>query len=288
MRGAAILLVLCVLTGGVSQAQSGIGSDSDIETDGQFVSNATTGTPPLVVSSTTTVANLDADTVDGFEGSGLDSRLTSAETMLVALQSQLDALGMARLRRTGQTSCYDNAGTVVACGTGIGLGQDGDVQLGVVWPNPRFTDNGDGTVTDNLTGLIWLAAASCGAGVMTWQAALDFANTLFDGSVAHGGGDCGLSDGSGVGAWRVPNVLEMMSLANFGFADPIIPDTAGTGHCDGGTPCPFSAPLSELFWTSTSDNNGADYAYYWSGTDARLSSDPKTAQRHVWTVRGGQ
>ena len=32
---------------------------------------------------------------------------------------------------------------------------------GVAWPNPRFTDNGNGTVTDNLTGLIWLKNANC-------------------------------------------------------------------------------------------------------------------------------
>ena len=34
-------------------------------------------------------------------------------------------------------------------------------QKGVAWPNPRFTDNGNGTVTDNLTGLIWLKNANC-------------------------------------------------------------------------------------------------------------------------------
>ena len=40
-------------------------------------------------------------------------------------------------------------------------GDDGDLQRGVAWPDPRFTDNGDGTVTDNLTGLIWLKNANC-------------------------------------------------------------------------------------------------------------------------------
>ena len=33
-------------------------------------------------------------------------------------------------------------------------GDDGDLQKGVPSPNPRFTNNGDGTVTDNLTGLM--------------------------------------------------------------------------------------------------------------------------------------
>jgi hypothetical protein len=33
-------------------------------------------------------------------------------------------------------------------------GSDGNLQKGVAWPNPRFTDNGNGTVTDNLTNLV--------------------------------------------------------------------------------------------------------------------------------------
>ena len=31
-----------------------------------------------------------------------------------------------------------------------------DSNKGIASPNPRFTDNSNGTVTDNLTGLVWL------------------------------------------------------------------------------------------------------------------------------------
>lgn len=48
--------------------------------------------------------------------------------------------------KTGQTTCYDANGSVIPC---AGTGQDGDIQAGVAWPDPRFTDNGNGTVTDN-------------------------------------------------------------------------------------------------------------------------------------------
>jgi hypothetical protein len=42
---------------------------------------------------------------------------------------------------------------------------DGDLKKGVAWPTPRFTKNNNDTVTDNLTGLIWLKNANCaGAG----------------------------------------------------------------------------------------------------------------------------
>ena len=37
-------------------------------------------------------------------------------------------------------------------------GDDGELQVGVAWPDPRFTDLGDGTVADNHTGLVWAKA----------------------------------------------------------------------------------------------------------------------------------
>ena len=38
---------------------------------------------------------------------------------------------------------------------------DGDLQRGVAWPNPRFVDNGDGTVRDRLNTLTWMKNAGC-------------------------------------------------------------------------------------------------------------------------------
>jgi len=48
---------------------------------------------------------------------------------------------LAPVAKTGQTTSYST-------------GDDGDLEKDVAWPNPRFTNNSDGTVTDNLTGLI--------------------------------------------------------------------------------------------------------------------------------------
>ena len=56
------------------------------------------------------------------------------------------------LPRTGQTTCWDNSGNQIPC---AGTGQDGEIKAGEPWPEPRFTDNGDETMTDNLTGLMW-------------------------------------------------------------------------------------------------------------------------------------
>jgi hypothetical protein len=40
-------------------------------------------------------------------------------------------------------------------------GDKGDLEAGMPFPTPRFTDYRHGTVTDNLSGLIWLKDASC-------------------------------------------------------------------------------------------------------------------------------
>ena len=54
--------------------------------------------------------------------------------------------------------------------TSSATGDDGDLEKGVTWPSPRFTNNSNGTVTDNLTGLIWLRNANC-FGQKAWATA---------------------------------------------------------------------------------------------------------------------
>ena len=61
------------------------------------------------------------------------------------------------LPKTGQTKCYNDNGAEIAC---AGTGQDGEAQAGIAWPDPRFSDRGDGTVIDNLTGLVWTQDAN--------------------------------------------------------------------------------------------------------------------------------
>ncbi len=72
------------------------------------------------------------------------------------------------LPRTGQISTYDQTGKLIDF---QGSGQDGEFQRGVVWPEPRFIVNGDGTVSDSLTGLMWLKDGNC-FGDLPWPTAL--------------------------------------------------------------------------------------------------------------------
>lgn len=114
-------------------------------------------------------------------------------------------------------------------------GDDGDLQAGVAWPVPRFTDRGNGTVRDNLTGLIWLKDGNCALLYQrSWELTLAAANRLASGS-------CGLSDGSVASDWRLSNVNELHSLFDYGQAFPALP----VEH-------PFIGVAREnIYWTST-------------------------------------
>jgi uncharacterized repeat protein (TIGR02543 family) len=118
------------------------------------------------------------------------------------------------LPKTGQTKCYDAAGTeITPCTLPAATGQDANKLKGAAWPSPRFTDQGNGTLLDNLTGLIWLKNADC-FGTKTWQQALDSANALLGNNT-----QCSLNDSSVAGQWRLSNRSEMDSLINYQQAD---------------------------------------------------------------------
>ncbi len=166
--------------------------------------------------------------------------------------------GKIGLPKTGQTSSY-------------GGGDDGALQKGVAWPAPRFANNNDGTVTDNLTGLIWLQNANC-LGSETWTAALSSANTLADNS-------CGLTDGSVAGDWRLPSRKELKSLIDYSKSSPALP----AGH-------PFSNVQSDGYWSSTTYAPSISASDVWGVrmSDGYMGNGAKDGSGYVWPVRGGQ
>ena len=178
--------------------------------------------------------------------------------------------------RTGQTTCWDSSGTVIAC---AGTGQDGDIQAGVVLPSPRFTDNGDGTIADNLTKLIWLKNADC-FGTQTWAQALTDANTLASGT-------CGLTDGSSAGDWRLPNVRELYSLIHLEFSNPALSNTAGTAQWTNDDAFNNVQLPASYYWSSTTyayDPTSAWGVFFFGG---HVDAIPKGFNFYVLPVRGG-
>jgi hypothetical protein len=100
--------------------------------------------------------------------------------------------------------------------------------------NPMsFTDNGDGTITDNVTGLMWQAQDN--GVLMTWSAAGSYCTGLLVG---------GYSD------WRLPSVGELQSIVNYGTFNPAITQTY----------FPSTAIYSN-YWSSTTSVGGLASAW---------------------------
>jgi hypothetical protein len=171
-----------------------------------------------------------------------------------------------RPAKTGQTTSY-------------ATGDDGDLEKGVTWPTTRFTDNSNGTVKDNLTGLIWLKNANC-FGTRSWSDAVSDANGLASGS-------CGLSDGSVAGAWRLPNRNELASLVDAGFYNPALSNDAGTAKWGTGTSS-FTGVQSNVYWPSTTNAANTSSAWGVGFSGGVVNSYGKTLAYYVWPVRGGQ
>jgi uncharacterized repeat protein (TIGR01451 family) len=171
------------------------------------------------------------------------------------------------LPQTGQTKCWDQDGNEIPC---AGTGQDGDVQAGMAWPSPRFTDQGDGTVTDNLTGLMWTKNAGllrswCNS---TWQQALDSVKGM----------NAGTYENFGYADWRLPNRKEMYSLTDFSRYGPALP--AGN---------PFTNTGGGDYWSSTTSAYYPNTAWVVGEWDGEVYRDDKSYTcRYPWAVRGGQ
>ena len=184
------------------------------------------------------------------------------------LQALLDAMkNYAPVPQTGQTESYYP-------------GDDGYLEKGIDSPQPRFTDNANGTVTDNLTGLIWLKDPNR-LGKWTWSGALDVCNGLGD-------DDVNLTDGSFSGDWRLPNIRELQSLIHYGFNDPALPNTNGTGKWSEGDPfigVQCNVTYCGYYWSSTTATGSGDAFYMYLGGGFVGGLSKNHYGYFVWPVR---
>jgi len=123
----------------------------------------------------------------------------------------------------------------------------------------NFIDNGDGTVTDTDTGLMWQKGTA--PGNYTWQQALSYCESLSLGE--HND-------------WRLPNVNELQSLVDYTRYDPSIDTTY------------FPNTVSDFFWSSTTSAhypNGAWLVYFYYGN---INVPDKSSYGYVRAVRTGQ
>ena len=175
--------------------------------------------------------------------------------------------------QSGQTACYDSGGSVISCS---GTGQDGEFQKGI---GRDYTDNADGTITDNRTGLMWEKLSSDGsvhdvATTYTWTNAFSKIAALNSAAFA------GHTD------WRLPNVKELQSLADFGQVGPAIDPVFNTACAASCTVTSCSCTQSDHYWTSTTAQDNPDGAWHVSFNDGGVDSYGKVNGLYVRAVRG--
>lgn len=199
--------------------------------------------------------------------SGGDAAATDIRTGMVAWVAGIEVTGTsvnvapfpAMVARTGQNPTEPQNPAVT--------GSDGDLQKGVEWPVPRFTDNTNGTITDHLTGLVWVKNTRA-LGELAWADALAACTGL-------NSGEAGISDGSAEGDWRLPNIKELVSLVDYRYVFPaLVPD-----H-------PF-ANIATYYWTGTTRSSDTNQAWIILSSLGQQDSRTKDTACPVWPVRDG-
>ena len=138
------------------------------------------------------------------------------------------------------------------------------------WQDSRYTDNGDETVTDNKTHLMWkkctegLTDTTCTTGAAathTWKAALELASTTTFATYND---------------WRLPNIKELASLAAHDRYNPAINSTI------------FPNTPSSGFWSSSPYANDSSNAWILNFDSGYDGYSIRSYSYYVRLVRGGQ
>lgn len=154
---------------------------------------------------------------------------------------------------------------VVAIAAGLEASAEDGIQVtpasGPSWPLPstsptNLTDNVNGTVSDNVTGLMWQREDD--NNTYTWQGAIDYCAGL---SLA------GHSD------WRLPNRHELQSIVDYGTRSPAINGTL------------FPGTASSSYWSSSSYANDASSAWHVGFSNGNVSNGSKTNYNYARCVR---
>jgi len=144
----------------------------------------------------------------------------------------------------------------------------------------RWCDQGDGTVKDMTTGLVWLKKADWGGMYPLWA---DFsfpdahgrAAGLWDGSFA--AVNAGLSDGSVEGDWRLPTKTDFFDL------------THGNEPVNSFSMQFFTGVETNYYWSSSAVGDEYDRAWVvWMGFGYDPQAIVKRFSQHVWPVRGSR
>jgi len=224
--------------------------------------------------------NADLTTCNG-DLSTCTGDLATANADLATCEGDLaacEALPPARLLKTGQTSAY-------------GAGSDGDLEVGIA---QGYVDNGDGTITDTSTGLMWEKKSDDGSihdkdNTYTWSGASYGSTNVLDGTAATtflaalnaGGGFAGHTD------WRLPNRKELESLTNLEAFSPATFPAFNTGCAPACAVQTCSCTVPDFYWSSSTYANLPNFAWYVDFSDGNTVWLTKNDDFRVRAVRGG-
>jgi len=203
-----------------------------------------------------------------------DTSLTTCTADLSTCQAA-PAAAASQFPASGQTTCWDSSGAVVDCNS---TGQDGDVQAGAAL---SYTDNGDGTITDDTTKLMWEKKSADGSIhdvglVYSWAQAFGHVAAL------------NLMGFGGHSDWRLPNVRELQSIVDYGQHLAPTVSAAFNNNCGpGATPtiltgsCTAAPSINSSYWTSTTVARAARIG---RGETSRIRP-PSTSTATPWATR---
>ncbi len=141
-------------------------------------------------------------------------------------------------------------------------------------PLGRWCDNGNGTVRDMTTGLIWLQDAGWGGQYPFWVNTMVGTNAHDRAAQVKNGTPTSLTDGSIEGDWRLPTKSELVGL------------TTGTEAVSSSNMYKFSN-VQSWYWSSTTYTYNTYNAWLVRMSNGNVIFDVKGVNDYVWPVRSG-
>lgn len=128
------------------------------------------------------------------------------------------------------------------------------------WAAANFTRDSSDTVTDNNSHLQWQDSQSSSRLTMTWEAAINYCESLVLNSKSD---------------WRLPNINELYSITDHYQGTPTIDAT-------------FQNTAEAFYWSSTTYAGSGSHAWSVSFEYGSNNYSPKSKAQHVRCVRGGE
>ncbi|MGO9715052.1 MAG: DUF1566 domain-containing protein [Polyangiaceae bacterium] len=236
-------------------------------------------TPPVVFWAQTPNASSGAQAWSVSFSTGLNApQATTTVSPVRCVSSVAPSLSPPTCGVSGDACCHANAcGPDLACNSAVCNVDSNYTQSAVAAdspPEPGYTVSpGGSVVTDGVTGLVWqreVLANPCpnddagtGSPGCRWTDAAAYCasmNSLVLGGYASG--------------WRLPSVVELLSIANYA-ATPLI------------DPSPFSNPPPATFWSGTPNPSAAAQAWSVSYATGENTSQPTSTLFEVRCVNAG-